>query len=453
VTLLRQSGVALFTALLTNAVPASAQPAAPPRMPGTVFGGEAATRKVRQAIDFSAAVVQANDSDTPTEFRGITGTDVLGGSSTLFTAGAKYKWDGSRVQVGATGSTVLRHYSEISDSTMSHSAGVGASARLGARTTLSANQGVAYAPSYLYGLFPSTQTDAPGQAVPPAPDYAVDDTASYNYGSRVELTHGLSRRSRVSASGEYQLTDFVHETQGRRDLKVGTLHGDLATNVARHLALHAGYRYRTGTFAYGGLAASGTDASSTEHGLELGVGYSRPVSASRRMVFDFGFGPSTMTVPVATAVSTTSDDRVFRYSANGSVLWEFSRGWNTRIEARRSLEYIAQLAEPVFGDGVSAELGGVLTSRMDVQAAVRYSTGASASGASAIGGGALHFDTYSTETQFRYGVSRSLAVYVQHVYYFYDFQQAVRLPGGLPPSLERNGVRIGVAVWMSALRR
>jgi hypothetical protein len=29
----------------------------------------------------------------------------------------------------------------------------------------------------------------------------------------------------------------------------------------------------------------------------------------------------------------------------------------------------------------------------------------------------------------------------------------VRLPGGLPPSLERNGVRVGVAVWMSALRR
>ena len=53
----------------------------------------------------------------------------------------------------------------------------------------------------------------------------------------------------------------------------------------------------------------------------------------------------------------------------------------------------------------------------------------------------------------RYGLSRSLALYVQYVYYFYDFQQKTALPGGLPPSLERNGIRVGVTVWASPLRR
>ena len=39
------------------------------------------------------------------------------------------------------------------------------------------------------------------------------------------------------------------------------------------------------------------------------------------------------------------NDRVLRYTSEGSVTWEFSRSWNTRIAARRSLEYIAQLSE------------------------------------------------------------------------------------------------------------
>ena len=453
--MLRHLGPALVMALLADVAPALAQPVAPPRTPGSVFGGETG-RKARETVDVSASLVYAHDSDTPAEFQGVIGSDVLGGRSTLFNAGAEYKWEGSRVQVGATGASVLRHYSEIDDGTISGSAGLGVSARLGSRTALSANQSLAYAPSYLYGLFPSTQSDTPGQPTTPAPatDYALDDTASYNYGTTVSLTHGLSRRSRVSASGEYHVTDFLRETQGRRDLNVGTARGDFGTNVTRHVEIRAGYHYRTGSFAYAGALASGADASSTEHGLDLGVEYSRPVSASRRMVFAFEFGPATTTIPVTTisgtttSALTTTDERVLRYTSDGSVTWEFSRSWNTRIAARRSLEYIAQLAEPVFVDGVSAEVGGVLSSRLDVQGALRYSNGASASTA-----GALKFDTYSAETLARYGLSRSLALYVQYVYYFYDFQQKTALPGGLPPSLERNGIRVGVTVWASPLRR
>src|SRR6478672_10921973 len=165
--MLRHLGPALVMALLADVAPALAQPVAPPRTPGSVFGGETG-RKARETVDVSASLVYAHDSDTPAEFQGVIGSDVLGGRSTLFNAGAEYKWEGSRVQVGATGASVLRHYSEIDDGTISGSAGLGVSARLGSRTALSANQSLAYAPSYLYGLFPSTQSDTPGQPTTPA---------------------------------------------------------------------------------------------------------------------------------------------------------------------------------------------------------------------------------------------------------------------------------------------
>ena len=53
----------------------------------------------------------------------------------------------------------------------------------------------------------------------------------------------------------------------------------------------------------------------------------------------------------------------------------------------------------------------------------------------------------------RVGLSRSLAVYSQYLYYFYDFSQDAVLPAGVPHGLERSGFRAGLTVWVPALRR
>jgi hypothetical protein len=139
---------------------------------------------------------------------------------------------------------------------------------------------------------------------------------------------------------------------------------------------------------------------------------------------------------------------VFLFSTDASVTWEFSRAWRTRIAARRGLEYLAQLSEPVFVDGVSLEFEGLLTSRLDLSTAARYS-----SGASAIGREAITFDTYGADATLRLGLTRSLAVYGQLVYYFYDFGQSTGLPIGIPRGLERTGFRTGFSVWIPAVRR
>ena len=441
--------IVFLVILLSGAVPAFSQATGSQRSPGGLFGGGDAGRRVHHKLDFSLSLVEANDSDTPAELPGIGPSDTgLSGYSTMFMGNADYHWERPRVQVGATGASVTRRYNLQDLRSVSGSAGVGLSARLGGRTTLLANQSAAYSPSYLYGLFPSDAVRNPGDAVPVAPDYAISNSESYFYGTTLTLTRGLTRRSRLSATGEFQYTDYLHETGTRRDLNSEGVHGEFSSNLARHTAVRVGYRYRTGKFGYAADAiATEPGVSATEHGVDVGVEYSRPLAATRRMVFSSSFGSSTVTTPMSSGAGTGAN-RLIRLSGDVAVAWQFTRSWQTRGTFRRGLEYVAQLSEPVYIDGFSAELGGLITPRIDVLASARYS-----SGASALNRGALTFDTRGADLRVQYAVTRSVAVYTQYLYYFYDFTGNARLPTGIPSGLERNGVRAGLTLWVPAVRR
>jgi hypothetical protein len=360
----------------------------------------------------------------------------------MLMANMDYGWQGSRVRVGVTGASALRYYSELeSVSTASYAAGFGVSARLDGRTTIFANQSVAYSPSYLYAVFPREAVTNPGTAAPPPPDYAVSDTESYFYGTTLTLTRGLSRRSHVSATGEFQYTDFLHETTRQPDLHSESVRAEYSRNLARNLALRVGYRYRSGTFGYGSALGLAPDLSATEHGPDVGVAYTRPVSATRNIALGFSVGSSAMSVPGL----NTSDS--YRPYGEVTVGWQFSTAWQVRGTGRRGLEYVAGLSAPVFVDSFAAELGGLLHPRLNVLASARYS-----SGASALSSRAQPFDTYTGDFQIRYALNRELSFYGEYLYYFYDFQGTGLAPG-IPPRLERNGVRAGLTVWVPALRR
>ena len=445
-----RESIVFLGVLLFGAAPAFSQATGSQRSAGGLFGGSDVGRRVHHKLDFSLSLVAANDSDTPAELRGIGPTDtVLSGYSTMFMSNAEYHWDGSRVQVGATGASVLRRYNQLQGvRSVSASGGLGLSARLGGRTTLLANQSVAYSPSYLYGLFPSEAVMNPGDAVPVAPDYAISDSESYSYGTTLTLTRGLTRRSRLSATGGFQYTDYPHETGTRRDLNSQGVHVEFTNNLARNTALRVGYGFRTGKFGYGvGAIATDPGVTASEHGIDVGVEYSRPLSATRRMMFSSSFGSSSVTAPMSSSAETGAN-RLVRLSGDVAAAWQFTRSWQTRGTFRRGLEYIAQLSEPVYIDGFGAELGGLITPRIDVLASAR-----SSSGASALNRDSLTFDTHGADLRVQYAVTRSLAVFAQYLYYFYDFTGNALLPSGIPSSLERNGVRAGLTLWVPAVRR
>ena len=193
--------------------------------------------------------------------------------------------------------------------------------------------------------------------------------------------------------------------------------------------------------------AAEPQVSATDHGVDVGIDYSRKLSATRRMILGFSVGSSRMSTPT-TAASETAGSRFVQMTGDVAIDYQFSTSWAVRGRYRRGLEYIAPLGEPVLADGFTAELSGVLTSRLDVLATTRYS-----SGASALNRASQRFDTYGTEFRIRYALSRSWAVYGQYLYYFYDFQQGTPLPPGMPPGLERNGLRAGLTLWVPAVRK
>jgi len=439
-----RASIVVVAVLLYGTTPAFPQEAGFQPLPGGLFGATE-NRTARHRLDFSLSLAEAYDSDVPPELRGIGPSDALvSGGSTMFMGHTEYHWQSSRVQVGATGESALRHYNQLAQlKPFSYSGGIGLSARLGGRTTLLANQTAAYSPSYLYGLFPSTAADSPGDAIPAAPDYAASDFDSFTYGTTVALTQGLTPRSRFSASGEIRYTDIAHETATLGDVNSQGIRGEFSHNLALHTAVQIGYEFRAGTFGYGGVVAPG--ASATEQRILVGFEHSRQLSATRRMIFDANLGSSV----VSPSASADGSDPRRKYLPSGdvTVAWQFSESWQARAAFRRGLEYVPGLSEPVFANGFTADVGGLLTSRLDCTASARYSRGASA-----FNRDALAFDTYGADLRIRFAVTRTLAVYGAYLYYFYDFPRAALAPG-VPPSLERNGVRAGLTLWIPAVRR
>ena len=62
------------------------------------------------------------------------------------------------------------------------------------------------------------------------------------------------------------------------------------------------------------------------------------------------------------------------------------------------------------------------------------------------------FDTYSWTTSLRFAFTQTLAAYGEYVAYRYEFTADTGLPVGLPPKVNRQGVRAGLTVFLPVLR-
>ena len=357
------------------------------------------------------------------------------GSYGMVLAAADYMWHGRGVQLGATGSSALRYYSDLGEvKSLSHTAGLGVSAQFAKRTTLFANQTIAYSPSYLYGLFPTVSQPGPGEVPTPAPDYSTYDTESYSYGTTLSVGHGVTRRGQLSADVDFRFTDFVREDFSRRDLTSYGVHAQFTQNVNRNTAVAFGYRYRSNDYY---LLAN---RRATEQGLDVRVDYTRPLSPTRQATFGFSLSPAA--VDALTAFESEGQlQRQFRLLGDAHFTYEFSRKWRAQGSYGRTFESVPGLRAPVYADGFTAVVDGFLGYRWDVLASAAFSDGESA-----LARGSA-FDTYTANVRVRYALSRAWALYGEYLYYYYDFRGSAQLPVGLPPVLERNGARVGLTVW------
>jgi hypothetical protein len=416
---------------------------APPRPYRGLFAGNHSDQ-AGDRFDLKVTLVGAYDDDVYGDLLG--GFDPLrpqeGGSSTMLLANAAYNWSGRRVQVAATADSALRYYSETDVfQNVSQTAGLGFSAELAKQTDLLVNQTFAYSPSYLYGLFPTVGQPGPGDVPAAAPDYSAYDTESFAYGTTVKVSHNLTDRGSLSATADMQRTDFHRETGNRRDLDSYGIHVQFSQNISRNSALRVGYRYRTGDFGY----VVGSSAS--EHSIEFGVDYTRPLSATRRATFGFTVAPAAVDAPLPVD-GLGQFDRQYRVLADMRFGYQFNRTLQARGTYRRNLEYVPGLRTPVYANGFTAVIDGLLGRRWDYAASAAFSDGESV-----VVQRATTFDTYTADARIRYALTSKLAAYIEYLYYSYDFRGSTELPLGAARVLKRNGLRLGLTFWIPVRSR
>jgi hypothetical protein len=241
----------------------------------------------------------------------------------------------------------------------------------------------------------------------------------------------------------YESTNFSGEEDGQsgsRDLTAREFRTTLSRSAGRHSSVHGSYRYRAGEF--GGTATG----SSTVHGIEFGVAHSRVLSASRRADLRIGLGLSTNDAPID-GLGAPVGGRFYQVLADATLSYQLGRSWQANVAYKRGLEFVPQLREPVFVGGFTTSVGGLLTRRVDLLASASYAKGDSALYSQS------SFDTYTGSVRSRAAITRSLAVYLEYLYYFYDFGGNSLIAPGLSPRLERNGIRAGLTLWVPVFRR
>jgi hypothetical protein len=59
-----------------------------------------------------------------------------------------------------------------------------------------------------------------------------------------------------------------------------------------------------------------------------------------------------------------------------------------------------------------------------------------------------HYNSYSASARARAAVSRRLAPYIEYVFYHYRFDAEANRPSGMPETLHRHGVRVGLSLFI-----
>jgi hypothetical protein len=147
---------------------------------------------------------------------------------------------------------------------------------------------------------------------------------------------------------------------------------------------------------------------------------------------------------------TFTNDIRQQYTVTGDAFLahQIGRTWRLAATYHRGLSSIEGFQTPMLTDGVTTTLGGFLNRRVDFTTAVSYTNGTTPLTVQR-----SRLLTYTGDAQLRYALTRVWAAYVEYLYYFYDFDRSLQLPGGVTPRMQRNMVRVGLTTWVPIWRR
>jgi hypothetical protein len=430
---------------LVAARPALAQRASP-RQPssGGLYGATRSDVGGAQKLTFEVQVAEGLDSDLdPALASRISRSIQTGGYSTLFEASSDYAHTSKRLRLAGNVSTAFRYYQSLDRlDALSHTVGLGANVTLPKSGRLQVDQSAAYSPAYLYQLFPVDDSLVLGESIPANPDYQIVDNESYSYNTRLALSFGSARGTMVTTSGTFTRTDTEQQVATYGDLDTYEAGVEVAHHVPRG-GFSVAYDRRRGEFATGSI--------SKEHRVTFGAEYSPALSRTRRLSFRFELTPTqfdgTQITPDPTIDGPVNTNR-WLVSGEASVAYPFRPNWRTTARYRRDTQYLSVLGQPVVADATRLELAGLMARRVDLSVLAGYATAASV-----VNESAQTLQTYTGQVVIRYALKRSIALYSEYLYYYYDQRGPEQLAPGLSAVFEQHGIRVGVALFIEALGR
>jgi len=130
-------------------------------------------------------------------------------------------------------------------------------------------------------------------------------------------------------------------------------------------------------------------------------------------------------------------------TGNAALLHTLSRTWLARASYQRAVRFVQGFSQPFLSDSMTANVSGYVSRRFSLTFESSYTGGTV--GTADVGNS---FREYVATTYGQVALSRHWALFGQALYYHYNYDQAIVMPEGLPPALNRSGIRIGLTTWI-----
>jgi hypothetical protein len=366
---------------------------------------------------------------------GQTGGPAVGGYYLGGGGGIVYNHPGPTLTVSANTMSDIRQYDAIDQRTYSHSGDVSFDVAFGSRTHLLMIERAGTASLFRFAALPGTGGGTgtgigEGAAPPAVTDYAPTSQRRTFSDSSVQYSRELSTRGTVTADAGYRIASAPGEVYDLQVVRGGVAY---TRQYTRNTNVRIGYNYNEST--YGGRGGRKV----VVNGLDIGGGYRRPLSFSRRTTISLtgGFGAITQENPGVDPV------RYLRATGSAGLQHEFGRSWTFLANYDRGVQFVELFPDPFFVDSATASMSGLFSRRLEFTGRAVY-----ANGQMRLNTNASDYRSYGATTDFTYAFSAIWALSANYSYFHYDFGSRAGLPPGLAPAQKRQSVRLGLRVWM-----
>lgn len=374
------------------------------------------------------------DDDLLANQSGQTGGPGIGGRYAGGSGGIVYDKIGPKLNISANTHSDVRRYPRVERTTFSHSADVAFDFAVGRRTRILAMQRAGTSSLFRFGALPGI--DVAGVDAPPATqDFGVSDQKRITSESTFQYTRELSSRSQLIGSAGYRMSESPGTAY---DLGVTSAGAAYTRQVSRTTNLRLGYTYRASEY---GAGVSGRR--NVISGLDLGGGYRKPLSFSRRTTLNLTGGFSRVTQERLGVESVTFN----RATGTAGLQHEMGKTWTLLGGYTRGVQFVETFPDPFFVDSATVSLTGLLAHRLELSSNVSYTNGQLQLNSTGTG-----YRSVGTATALTYAINQSFALAFSHAYYNYDFGARAALPGGLARALERQSARLGIQWWVPLSR-